>query len=47
MIQTAKRGLAQRHIKTFLEAMLQLGFQREEILALLEQAVRAVMEAQG
>ena len=37
MIQTAKRGLAQRHIKTFLEAMLQLGFQREEILALLEQ----------
>lgn len=37
MIETAKRGLAERHIKTFLAAMLRLGFQREEIMSLLEQ----------
>lgn len=37
MIEAAKRGLAERHIKTFLEAMINLGFQREEILALLRQ----------
>lgn len=37
MIQTAKRDLAQRHIHVFLEAMLQLGFRREEIIQLLEQ----------
>ena len=35
MINTAKRSLAQRHVKTFLEAMLQLGFQREEIIDLI------------
>lgn len=40
MIQAAKRGLAQRHINAFLEAMLQLGFRREEILALLEQELK-------
>lgn len=37
MIERAKRGLAERHIKTFLEAMLRLGYQREEILSLLRQ----------
>ena len=35
MINTAKRSLAQRHVKTFLEAMLQLGFQKEEIIELI------------
>ena len=37
MINTAKRSLAQRHVKTFLEAMLQLGFQKEEIISLITQ----------
>ena len=37
MIHRAKRSLAERHIKTFLEAMLRLGFEREEIIALLRQ----------
>lgn len=37
MINAAKRSLAERHVKTFLEAMLRLGFQREEIIALIEQ----------
>lgn len=40
MIQAAKRGLAERHINAFLEAMLQLGFRREEIIALLEQELK-------
>ncbi len=35
MINTAKRSLAQRHVKTFLEAMLQLGFQKDEIIDLI------------
>ncbi len=37
MIEQAKRGLAERHIKTFLASMIRLGFRREEILSLLEQ----------
>ena len=37
MINTAKRSLAQRHVKIFLEAMLQLGFQKEEIISLITQ----------
>ena len=37
MIETAKRSLAERHVKTFLAAMLRLGFQREEIMTLLRQ----------
>lgn len=37
MIDTAKRGLAESHIRTFLLAMLHLGYQREEILDLLRQ----------
>ncbi len=35
MINAAKRSLAQRHVKTFLEAMLRLGFQKEEIMDLI------------
>lgn len=37
MIDTAKRGLAERHIKTFLDSMLQLGYRREDIVTLLRQ----------
>lgn len=37
MINAAKRSLAQRHVKTFLEAMLRLGFQKDEIIRLIEQ----------
>ena len=37
MIDTAKRGLAERHIQDFLAAMGQLGYKREEIVALLRQ----------
>ena len=37
MIDAAKRSLAGRHVKTFLEAMLRLGFQRDEIIRLIEQ----------
>ena len=37
MINQAKRSLAERHVKTFLEAMLRLGFQKDEIIALLTQ----------
>ena len=37
MINTAKRSLAERHVKTFLEAMLRLGFQKDEIIDLISQ----------
>lgn len=37
MIHQAKRSLAGRHVKAFLEAMLRLGFRREEIINLIEQ----------
>ena len=37
MIEQVKRGLAERHIETFLKAMEQLGYRREEIVALLRQ----------
>ena len=37
MIEQAKRSLAERQIKTFLEAMDRLGFRREEVLTLLRQ----------
>ena len=37
MINAAKRSLAQRHVKTFLEAMLRLGFRKDEIISLIEQ----------
>ena len=39
MIDTAKRSLAEGHIRSFLNAMVHLGYQREEILALLRQEV--------
>lgn len=35
MIETAKRGLAQAHIQSFLTAMIRLGYEREEILAMV------------
>ena len=47
MIRRAKRSLAERHIKTFLEAMLRLGFQREEIIALLRQELEEEKEYAG
>lgn len=37
MINAAKRSLAERHVKTFLEAMLRLGFRKDEIICLIEQ----------
>lgn len=40
MIQAAKRGLAERHIKTFMEAMLRLGLRQDEIISLLRQEIR-------
>lgn len=36
MVTQLKNELAQTHIHTFLEAMEHLGFQKEEIIALLE-----------
>ena len=35
MINQAKRSLAEWHVKTFLEAMLRLGFQKDEIIDLI------------
>ena len=35
IINQAKRSLAERHVKTFLEAMLRLGFQKDEIIDLI------------
>ena len=37
MINQAKRSLAERHVKPFLEAMLRQGFQKDEIIALITQ----------
>ena len=37
MIEAAKRELAERHIRTFVAAMLRLGYERNEIAALLKQ----------
>ena len=36
-IEAAKRGLAAAHIQNFLEAMGHLGYQKEEIIALVRQ----------
>ena len=47
MIERAKRGLAERHIKTFLEAMVQLGYQPEEIMSLLRQETSEEGRADG
>ncbi len=40
MIEAAKRGLAEGHIRAFLQAMDHLGYQREEVLDLLRQESR-------
>ena len=37
MIEQTKKGLAECHIKQFLEPMDQLGFKREEVISLLRQ----------
>ena len=47
MIEQAKRGLAERHIKTFLAAMLRLGYQPEEIVTLLQQETSEEGSANG
>ena len=47
MIQQAKRGLAERHIKLFLAAMTRLGFQPEEMIDLLRQEAREENEHGG
>ncbi len=39
MIEQAKRSLAERHIHSFLEAMIRLGFRREEVVDLLRQEI--------
>ena len=47
MIERAKRGLAERHIKTFLAAMLRLGYRQEEIVTLLRQETSEEGSADG
>lgn len=47
MIEAAKRSLAERHIKTFLEAMIRLGYQREDVLSLLRQELGGEEEGNG
>ena len=37
MIEQVKLNLAQNHIETFLAAMSRLGYQREDVLALIQQ----------
>ena len=37
MIEQTKKGLAECHIKQFLESMDQLSFQRDEVISLLRQ----------
>ena len=37
MIEAAKRELAERHIRTFVAAMLRLGYEQNDIAALLKQ----------
>ena len=39
MIDHVKRSLAQRHIQAFWDAMTHLGYDREEVLALMRQEV--------
>ena len=39
MIDAAKRGLAETHIRHFLEAMTHLGYQKEDILTLMNQEI--------
>jgi len=44
MIESAKRSLAEGHIKAFLAAMTHLGYQKEEIVGLLRQEATAVVK---
>lgn len=37
MIETAKHALAEQHIKAFLDAMIRLGYRREEVVVMLRQ----------
>ena len=39
MIDNVKRSLAQRHIQAFWEAMTRLGYDREEVLALMRREI--------
>ena len=39
MIDGVKRSLAQRHIQAFWEAMTRLGYDREEVLALMRREI--------
>ena len=39
MIDNVKRSLAQRHIQAFWEAMTRLGYDRQEVLALMRREV--------
>ncbi len=40
MIEQTKHHLAERHIQSFLDAMENLGFQQEDVLALLQERSR-------
>ena len=47
MIDGVKRSLAQRHIQAFWEAMTRLGYDRQEVLALMRQEVSEEGENNG
>ena len=47
MIDNVKRSLAQRHIQAFWEAMTRLGYDRQEVLALMRQEVSEEGENNG
>lgn len=47
MIERTKRGLAECHVKQFLESMNQLGFQREEVISLLQQETGEEVSTDG
>ena len=47
MIDSVKRGLAQRNIQAFWEAMTRLGYDRQEVLALMRQEVSEEGENNG
>ena len=47
MINNVKRSLAKRHIQAFWEAMTRLGYDRQEVLALMRQEVSEEGENNG
>ena len=47
MINNIKRSLAKRHIQAFWEAMTRLGYDRQEVLALMRQEVSEEGENNG